>query len=101
MTTRLNLAGRTGWDVSGLSGAVQRRRVAEMHLRRPRRAIGAFREMGRTASTRSNQLDEQAISRSPPSMKKEPAIYRLADPEPVFDAIANKRYRLSRGGRRA
>jgi len=89
MTTWLNLRADSPGTFGGLC-AFQRRRVCGHALRCARRVVRAIFAWAQDASHADKSLDEHSYGEiAKPSMKSQPAIYHLADPQ-LFHAIVTQ-----------
>jgi cytochrome o ubiquinol oxidase subunit 2 len=97
MTTRLNLRADTPGTFQGLSAQFSGDGFADMHFDVHVVPSEQFSKWAEDASNAGNSLDEQSYRQiAKPSMKNEPAIYRLADPD-LFRAIATQKIPPSPG----
>jgi cytochrome o ubiquinol oxidase subunit 2 len=97
MTTRLNLQADRPGTFQGLSAQFSGDGFADMHFDVHVVPSEQFPKWAEDASNAGRPLDEQSyLQIAKPSMKNEPAIYRLADPE-LFRSIATQKIPPSPG----
>jgi len=100
MATRLNLR-RMHRDVSGLSAQFSGDGFADMHFDVHVVSPEQFSKWAQDASNAGKSLDERSYQQiAKPSMKNEPEIYRLADPD-IFASVVSQKLPPSQGCRRA
>ena len=97
MTTRLNLQADRPGTYQGLSAQFSGDGFADMHFDVHVVPSEQFPKWAEDASNAGKSLDEQSYQQiAKPSMKDEPAIYRLADPD-LFRSIATQKIPPSPG----
>jgi cytochrome o ubiquinol oxidase subunit II len=97
MTTRLNLQADRPGTFQGLSAQFSGDGFADMHFDVHVVPSEQFAKWAEDASNAGKSLDEQGYQQiAKPSMKNEPAIYRLADPD-LFRSIATQKIPPSPG----
>ncbi len=97
MTTRLNLQADTPGTFQGLSAQFSGDGFADMHFDVHVVPPQQFSKWAQDASNVQQALDARSYEQiAKPSMKNEPAIYRLADPE-LFRSIATQKIPPSPG----
>jgi cytochrome o ubiquinol oxidase subunit 2 len=97
MTTRLNLQADRPGTFQGLSAQFSGDGFADMHFDVHVVPSEQFPKWAEDASHAGKPLDEQSYQQiAKPSMKNEPAIYRLADPD-LFRSIATQKIPPSPG----
>jgi cytochrome o ubiquinol oxidase subunit II len=97
MTTRLNLQADTPGTYQGLSAQFSGDGFADMHFDVHVVPPQQFSKWAQDASNVQQALDARSYEQiAKPSMKNEPAIYRLADPE-LFRSIATQKIPPSPG----
>jgi cytochrome o ubiquinol oxidase subunit 2 len=97
MTTRLNLQADRLGTFQGLSAQFSGDGFADMHFDVRVVPSEQFAKWAEDASNAGKSLDEQSYQQiAKPSMKNEPAIYRLADPD-LFRSIATQKIPPSPG----
>jgi cytochrome o ubiquinol oxidase subunit 2 len=97
MTTRLNLRADTPGTLQGLSGHFSGDGFSDMHFDVHVVPPEQFSRWALDGSRANTALDEQSYQQiARPSMKNEPAIYRLADPN-LFRSIATQKIPPSPG----
>ncbi len=97
MTTRLNLQADTPGTFQGLSAQFSGDGFADMHFDVHVVPPQQFSKWAQDASNVQQALDAHSYEQiAKPSMKNEPAIYRLADPE-LFRSIATQKIAPSPG----
>jgi cytochrome o ubiquinol oxidase subunit 2 len=97
MTTRLNLQADRPGTFQGLSAQFSGDGFADMHFDVHVVPSEQFSKWAEDASNAGRPLDEQSyLQIAKPSMKNEPAIYRLADPD-LFRSIATQKIPPSPG----
>jgi cytochrome o ubiquinol oxidase subunit 2 len=97
MTTRLNLQADTPGKFQGLSAQFSGDGFADMHFDVHVVPPEQFSKWAQDASNVQQTLDARSYEQiAKPSMKNEPAIYRLADPE-LFRSIATQKIPPSPG----
>jgi cytochrome o ubiquinol oxidase subunit 2 len=97
MTTRLNLQADRPGTFQGLSAQFSGDGFADMHFDVHVMPSEQFAKWAEDASNAGKPLDEQSYQQiAKPSMKNEPAIYRLADPD-LFRSIATQKIPPSPG----
>jgi cytochrome o ubiquinol oxidase subunit 2 len=97
MTTRLNLRADTPGTLQGLSGHFSGDGFSDMHFDVHVVPPEQFSKWVQDGSRANTSLDEQSYQQiAKPSMKNEPAIYRLADPN-LFQSIATQKIPPSPG----
>jgi cytochrome o ubiquinol oxidase subunit 2 len=97
MTTRLNLQADRPGTFQGLSAQFSGDGFADMHFDVHVVPSEQFPKWAEDASNADKPLDEQSYQQiAKPSMKNEPAIYRLADPD-LFRSIATQKIPPSPG----
>jgi cytochrome o ubiquinol oxidase subunit 2 len=97
MTTRLNLQADRPGTFQGLSAQFSGDGFADMHFDVHVVPSEQFPKWAEDASNAGKPLDEQSYQQiAKPSMKNEPAIYRLADPD-LFRSIATQKIPPSPG----
>jgi cytochrome o ubiquinol oxidase subunit 2 len=97
MTTRLNLQADRPGTFQGLSAQFSGDGFADMHFDVHVVPSEQFTKWAQDASNAGKPLDEQSYQQiARPSMKNEPAIYRLADPD-LFRSIATQKIPPSPG----
>ncbi len=97
MTTRLNLQADTPGTFQGLSAQFSGDGFADMHFDVHVVPPEQFSKWAQDASNIQQALDARSYEQiAKPSMKNEPAIYRLADPE-LFRSIATQKIAPSPG----
>ncbi|HEV7634828.1 MAG TPA: ubiquinol oxidase subunit II [Bradyrhizobium sp.] len=97
MTTRLNLRADTPGTLQGLSGHFSGDGFSDMHFDVHVVPPEQFSKWVQDGSRANTALDEQSYQQiAKPSMKNEPAIYRLADPN-LFQLIATQKIPPSPG----
>jgi cytochrome o ubiquinol oxidase subunit 2 len=97
MTTRLNLQADRPGTYQGLSAQFSGDGFADMHFDVHVVPSEQFPKWAEDASNAGKPLDEQSYQQiAKPSMKDEPAIYRLADPD-LFRSIATQKIPPSPG----
>jgi cytochrome o ubiquinol oxidase subunit 2 len=97
MTTRLNLRADAAGTFQGLSTQFSGDGFADMHFDVHVVPSEQFSKWAQGAANAGRSLDEQSYRQiAQPSMKNEPEIYRLADPE-LFRSIATQKIPPSPG----